>query len=177
MSSPVPSPRAKADPELPLDSSAIKASFVNLSRSRLAAMALPGELPGIDWDMLDYLGWHDAKAPERAYLVAPRDGGVVGLGLRAPRVPRQHRGSALCNLCRSGHPAEGVSLFVAPRRGAAGRQGNTVGTYICTDLACSLYVRGLRELSLPQGETLGVEARVARLPSRLESFVDKALAP
>ena len=80
-----------------------------------------------------------------------------------------------CNLCHTGHPAEGVSLFVAPRTGAAGKNGNTVGTYICADLACSLYIRGLRPSTLPQGETLSVEARVQRLKGRLAAFVDKAL--
>ena len=98
-----------------------------------------------------------------------------GLALRAPRVPRQHRGSALGNLCHTGHPAEGVSLLVASRAGAAGKNGNTVGTYICSDLACSLAIRGLRPLTLPQGETLSVEARVARLEQRLGAFLGKAL--
>ena len=37
---------------------------------------------------------------------------------------------------------DGVSLMVAPRAGRAGQQGNSVGTYICSDLTCSLVVRG-----------------------------------
>jgi hypothetical protein len=32
-------------------------------------------------------------------------------------------------------------MFSAPRAGEAGRNGNTVGTYICDDLACSLIIR------------------------------------
>ena len=32
--------------------------------------------------------------------------------------------------------------MVAQRTGKAGQQGNTVGTYVCSDLACSLYMRG-----------------------------------
>ncbi len=159
----------------PLDSPRIKACFVNISRSRLTAMALPTGLAGVDWSVYDYFGWRDPKAPERAYVVVPRGTGLVGLSLRAPRVPLQHRGSALCNLCHTGHPAEGVSLFVASRAGVAGKNGNTVGTYICSDLACSLYIRGLRPLTLPQGETLSVEARVARLEQRLGAFLGKAL--
>jgi hypothetical protein len=58
----------------------------------------------------------------------------------------------------------------------AGRDGNTVGTYICADLACSLYVRGLRELEVPQGETVSPEVRAERLNSRLEGFVNRVLA-
>ena len=59
---------------------------------------------------------------------------------------------------------------------AAGRSGNTVGTYVCADLACSAYVRGLRKLELPQGERLPPEQRVARLQERLQAFVDRAVA-
>ncbi|WP_430625940.1 FBP domain-containing protein, partial [Streptomyces albus] len=33
-----------------------------------------------------------------------------------------------------------MALLAAPRPGAAGRQGNTVGAYLCADLACSLSV-------------------------------------
>jgi hypothetical protein len=161
----------------PLDSAAIKASFVNISRSRLASMSLPGDLEQVDWSVLDFLGWRDPKAPARAYLVVPHQGRTIGLALRGTQSPRQRRGSALCNLCHTGHPAEDVGLFVAPRTGAAGRNGDTVGTYICADLACPLYVRGLRELALPQGETISVERRVTRLQIRLAAFVDKALAP
>jgi hypothetical protein len=163
----------------PLDPAAIRASFVNSSRSRLAAMTLP-DLAALPWDDLDFLGWRDGKAPDRAYLVVPQGDDVVGLAMRAGtarRGRRPGRGSAVCNLCHSGQPADGVSLFVAPRRGAAGRDGNTVGTYICDDLACSLYLRGLRELTLPQAqESLTLDDRVARLRTRLDAFVAKVLA-
>ena len=69
-----------------------------------------------------------------------------------------------------------VALFVARRAGAAGRAGNTVGTYICADLACSLYLRGLREPEVPQGDTAATEVRVERLGDRLETFVKRVLA-
>ena len=92
-----------------------------------------------------------------------------------PLGSRVSTAGALGNLCHTGHPAEGVSLLVASRAGAAGKNGNTVGTYICSDLACSLYIRGLRPLTLPHGETLSVEARVARLEQRLGAILGKAL--
>jgi hypothetical protein len=69
-----------------------------------------------------------------------------------------------------------VALFVARRAGSAGKAGNTVGTYMCADLACSLYLRGLRELEVPQGETVATEIRVQRLSDRLETFVKRVLA-
>jgi hypothetical protein len=48
--------------------------------------------------------------------------------------------------------------------------------YICADLACSLYIRGLRELDVPQGDTATPEVRAERLANRLESFVQRVLA-
>ena len=51
--------------------------------------------------------------------------------------------------------------MVARRAGRAGLNHNTVGTYICADLACSLYLRGLRRAvgggRMP--ETLDEDAR------------------
>jgi hypothetical protein len=47
----------------------------------------------------------------------------------------------MCLLCQTTQPGDGVSLFTARRAGEAGRNGNTVGTYICADLACSHRVR------------------------------------
>jgi hypothetical protein len=159
----------------PLTPDEIKRSFVNCSKSQVKAIPVPGGLGELEWDNLDYLGWRDPKAPARAYLVVPHGTGAVGLALRAPTT-KQGRGSALCNLCYSTHSGGDVVLFVAPRAGAAGKAGNTVGTYICADLACSLYVRGLRKLELPQGETAEPEERVRRLEQRLGAFVERALA-
>jgi hypothetical protein len=82
----------------------------------------------------------------------------------------------LCDLCNTAHHVTDVALFAARRAGAAGREGNTVGMYICADLASSLYLRGLRELDVPQGETAPPDVRAERLNSRLEGFVNRVLA-
>jgi FBP C-terminal treble-clef zinc-finger len=49
----------------------------------------------------------------------------------------------MCSICMTTHVG-GVSLMVAARSGNAGQQGNSVGTYICSDLGCSLYTRGMK---------------------------------
>lgn len=162
-------------PMKPLTPAEIRTSFVNLSKSQAKAMNLPAGLDATDWDVLDYLGWRDPKAPARAYLVLWRDERPLGLALRAPSTTGG-RGSALCNVCFAAHKPSDVVLFVAPKAGSAGREGNTVGTYICADLACSLYARGLRKLELPQGEHLEPEERARRLADRLDAFVDRVLA-
>jgi hypothetical protein len=66
--------------------------------------------------------------------------------------------------------------MVAPRTGKAGQQGNTVGDYLCTDLACSLYVRGkkpVRGLGGRAAEQLTVEEQAGRLIANLTTFIDK----
>lgn len=79
----------------------------------------------------------------------------------------------MCSLCLTTHPGGGVSLMTARKTGAAGREGNSVGLYICTDLACSLYVRG-RKIPASGGrfeETLTLEEQVARTRSNLDAFL------
>ena len=78
-------------------------------------------------------------------------------------------------ICLTGHASSGVTLLAAPLAGARGREGNTVGTYICADLACSLYVRGKK---VPESggrfeESLTLEEQIARTTGNLTAFLDK----
>ena len=52
--------------------------------------------------------------------------------------------------------------MVAPKAGRAGQQGNSVGAYICSDLACSLYVRGKKDAGAGARlhETLTLEEKI-----------------
>ena len=153
----------------------LRAAVVNGSRSQIKAMPPPPELGALPWEQLDFLGWRDPRAATRGYLVAPHEDGAVGLLLRAPSSRGGRRGSAMCALCRSVRTSADIDLFVAPKAGGRGRAGDSVGTYICSDLACSYYVRGLRPLDLPQGERLPVERRVELLRERVGAFVQRAL--
>jgi len=160
----------------PLSVEEIRRSFVNSTKSLVKAMTPPpgfGELP---WESLDYLGWRDPKAPNRGYLVVRRDEGVIGIAVNTQATGKPRRGTGLCDLCNTAHHVTDVALFAARRAGTAGREGNTVGTYVCADLACSLYLRGLREVDVPQGETVPPQVRAERLAARLESFVNRVLA-
>jgi hypothetical protein len=157
----------------PLTESQIRTSFVNLTKGEAKRMNVPRDLAERPWDDLDYLGWRDPQAPARGYLVAPLGERLLGVALRAPETRSAQR--SMCSVCltvRSG----GVSLLVAPRAGKAGQQGHTVGTYLCADLACSLYVRGKLSTGTPtMHETLSVEQRVARLSGNLEAFVARVV--
>jgi hypothetical protein len=70
-----------------------------------------------------------------------------------------------------------VSLFVAARAGASGRKLNTVGTYVCTDLACADNVRVLRPTpTLKPDPGLSISQREAALRERAAAFAEKVLA-
>jgi hypothetical protein len=161
-----------------LDADEIRGSFVNATRGEAKRMALPATLAATAWDDLDFLGWIDPGAPDRAYLVLPTEDGPVGIALRSAAGRSSALRSNLCQFCVTAHTVSDISLFSAALAGPRGRQGDVVGTYLCADLACSLYVRGRRRPTVPQpGETLSVEERALRLVDNVQRFVHRVTAP
>ncbi|MFD5100984.1 FBP domain-containing protein [Streptomyces albidochromogenes] len=161
----------------PLTDQQIRSSFVNCTKGEAARLRLPLDFAELPWKDLDFIGWVDPGAPLRAHLVLPRADGPVGISLRVPSVSRTSAvKSSLCQVCLTGHASSGVTLLVAPLAGARGREGNTVGIYICADLACPLYVRGKRQPKLRTGryeESLTLDERLARMSGNLDAFVAK----
>ena len=160
---------------LPLTESDIRSSLVNATSGDAARMTIPG-LHETVWEDREYLGWRDPRAIQHGYIVHWRDGEPVGIALRAAET-RMTRGiSAMCSLCHTPQPAQQVSLFTAPRAGEAGRNGNTVGTYICADLACSIIIRIAPPASdlHPAPEEI-IASRAAGLTARLDAFVGRVL--
>lgn len=158
----------------PLTEPEIRTCFINGSRGDAKRMSLPRDLADRPWDDLDFLGWIDPSAPDRGYLVTEHGGSLVGVALRRSINRPGTRRSSMCSLCLTNHPGSGVALMAAPKAGPSGRQGNTVGIYVCADLACSLYIRGHKH---PQPgayfeETLTVDERIARTRERLSAFLD-----
>jgi hypothetical protein len=164
----------------PATESEIRASFVNCSKGEAKRLNLPRDFAELPWDELDFLGWQDPGAPERNYLVTEgEDGRLTGLALRSSGQQRGFLRSNICSLCLTVHSGNGVALLTAPKAGAAGREGNSVGAYMCTDLACSLYVRGRKTPSGAGGriqETLTLEEQLDRLRGNLAGFVAKVFA-
>src|SRR3954452_10695026 len=119
----------------------LRRSFVNCSRGEASSLTLPVGFDALDWSDLDMLGWRNPKAPLRGYLVLEVDEAPLGIALRAADTRMSSRTAAMCLLCQTTRSGDGVSLFTAKRVGEAGRNGNTVGTYICADLACAHRVR------------------------------------
>jgi FBP C-terminal treble-clef zinc-finger len=163
----------------PIEDKDIRRSFVNCSQGAAKRIALP-RLTDVPWADLDFLGWRDPGAPDRGYIVADLDGRLAGVTLRAAQgVHRSFTKTTVCTLCLTGHPGTGVALLVAARAGAAGRQANTVGAYMCADLACSLYLRGKKttRLGARYEESLSLEEKVDRTLTNLGAFFRKVLAP
>ncbi|MFF8958245.1 FBP domain-containing protein [Streptomyces sp. NPDC014894] len=164
----------------PLTEKQIRSSFVNCSKGEAKRLRLPLDFAELPWPDLDFVGWTDPGAPLRAHLVVPRETGPVGITLRVPAARRTSAvKSSLCAICLTGHASSGVSLLVAPLAGAGGRDGNTVGVYLCSDLACSLYLRGKRQPHLRTGqyeESLSLEERIARAMGHLDAFIAKITA-
>jgi hypothetical protein len=159
----------------PLTEPEIRAAFVNCTKGEAKRMNVPRDLAGLPWDDLDFLGWRDPQSPERAYLVAALDGGLTGIALRCPGPNPLQKRSNICSFCLTSHTG-GVTLMVAPRTGKAGQRGNSVGTYLCTDLACSLYLRGLKPIVGLGGrfrERLTLEEKVDRTMANLAAFAAK----
>jgi hypothetical protein len=155
---------------------------VNCSKGEAGRIRMPAGFAdgSVPWSDLDFLGWTDPGAPQRALLVVPGPEKPAGIVLRRPEPTRATAvRSSMCRVCLTDHAASGVALFVAPLAGAAGRKGNTVGEYLCTDLACSLYLRGKRQPKarlVRREETLSVAERIERAMLNLAAFTDRVVA-
>ncbi|MEV5986674.1 FBP domain-containing protein [Streptomyces sp. NPDC052051] len=159
----------------PLSEQDIRTSFINCSKGEAKRLSIPRDLDEHPWDDLDFLGWRDPGAPDRSYLVTERADQLVGVTLRFPASQRGFLHRSLCSLCLTTHPGSGVSLMTARKAGAAGRDGNSVGIYMCTDLACPLYIRGKKK---PEAggrfeESLTMDEQIARMMGNLSAFLDK----
>jgi len=156
----------------PMTEQQVRRSFVNCSRGEAQGLTLPKGFADLDWAELDLLGWRDPKAPLRGYLVLDVADGPVGLAVRAADSRMSAGKAVMCVLCQTGRSGDAVSLFTARRTGEAGRNGNTVGTYICADLRCSDRVRTEIPQWLQQRDPVEVVAeRAAELRERAEGFL------
>ncbi|SDW69315.1 FBP C-terminal treble-clef zinc-finger [Amycolatopsis xylanica] len=161
----------------PVTEQEIRNSFINCTKGEAKRLAVPKDLAERPWDDLDFLGWRDPASPERSYIVAESGDGLVGVALRRAAQAGLARRS-MCSLCLTTHSGDGVSLMTARKAGPEGRQGNSVGSYICADLACSLYLRGKKDAGNGGRlhESLSVDELIERTAANLAGFLDKVNA-
>jgi hypothetical protein len=153
----------------PIVETVIRASFVNASQRERSSLTLPA-LNDLGWDRIDFLGWRDAKIPSLGYVVAILDEQPIGVMLR--QAEGRARSRAQCSWCEDVQLPNDVVLFSAKRAGAAGRNGNTVGTLVCSSFECSANVR-----KRPAMAYIGFDVdaarlgRIAALQRHVDSFV------
>ena len=151
----------------------IRRSFINCSQGEAKGLTLPKDFVSLDWTELELLGWRDPKAPLRGYLVLDTGDRPVGVAVRAADTRMSSRTAAMCLLCQTTQAGDAVSLFTARRSGEAGRNGNTVGTYMCADLGCAQRVRSdIPPWLLERDPAEVVAERAAELRGRVAGFVD-----
>ncbi|GAB3276811.1 FBP domain-containing protein [Actinocorallia lasiicapitis] len=146
----------------------IRASFVNCTKGEAKRLAIPRDLADRPWDDLDFLGWRDLSGSDRSYLVTEHEGRLIGVLLRTVTPSRTQPRRSMCSLCLTTHPGDGVSLMTARRS-----SGNSFGLHICTDLDCSLYLRGIKKPA-PGGrfeESLPLSAQITRTTEKLSAFL------
>ena len=139
----------------PLTETLIRASFVNASLRERNALVIPTPLDEVRWDRLSYLGWRDPKSPQLGYVVAELDGAPIGIILR--EADAKTRSRPQCSWCEDVTLPNDVVFYTAKRAGAAGRNGNTIGTLACANFECSANVR-----KLPPVAYLGFDVEAAR---------------
>ncbi|CAL9635921.1 FBP domain-containing protein [Streptomyces sp. enrichment culture] len=153
----------------------IRSSFVNCTKGEVSRLTVPRNLPELPWDDLDFLGWRDPAAPQRSYIVAGHEGRLVGFALRLASRTGNAQHSSMCSICLTTHSASGVALMTARKARRSAHGDETVGQYFCTDLACSLYVRG-KKRAQPGGrlqETLTEDEKIERMRAQLAGFLNK----
>jgi hypothetical protein len=146
---------------LPVNEQQLRSSFVNASQRERKELTLP-DLANTRWDDLSYLGWRDRKNPNQGYVVAEVDGELVGVLLR--KADGGVRSRPQCSWCEDVHLPNEVLFFIAKRAGAAGRNGNTLGTLVCAGFECSANVRKRPPLAY-----VGFDVEAARL-QRIEAL-------
>lgn len=153
----------------------IRASLVNCTKGEAKRLAVPRDLAERPWDDLDFFGWRDPAAPDRAYLVTESGDGFVGVALRRATPPAGQARRGMCSLCLTTHTGDGVSLMTARK---VAQRDNSVGAYMCSDLACSLYLRGKKDAG-PGGrihESLALSEKIERTMANLAAFLNRVSA-
>ena len=152
----------------------IRKSFINCSKGASQRINIPQDLLRTDWESQIFLGWYDPKSPRAGYVVAETEDGLRGLVLEKS-AQKATGGARMCQICLTLHPASGVSLVSIQRSKSAKERYSTVGTYVCSDLACSDYTLGRRK---PDGvrqmeETMDVAERAERTLANMRGLIQR----
>lgn len=157
----------------PMTREEVRASIVNLGPTE-KKVRLPAWFDDAPWHRIDYLGWRDMRAAQRAYLVTEADDQALGVLLRQAPNDAAHTSRALmCDLCRSTRRFNEVSLFTAQRPSPDKRERlNTLGLHLCTDLDCAvkMHTKPIRQTFDPPVDDI-IATRREVMRSRTIAFI------
>lgn len=125
----------------------VRASFINASQRERASVTLPADFAAIDWATRDFLAWRDAKYALQGYIVVHVDDRAIGILLRESEQRTLSRPQ--CSWCEDVTLPNDVVFFSAKRAGRAGRNGDSVGTLVCSQFECPQNARRLPPLAYP----------------------------
>ncbi|CAL8900466.1 hypothetical protein KVA01_19870 [Kocuria varians] len=154
--------------------SAIRKSFINCSKGAAQRINIPQDVLHGDWESQIFLGWYDPKSPRVGYVVVETEDGLRGLVLEKS-AQKASGGARMCQICLTLHPASGVCLVSIQRSKTAKDHYSSVGTYVCSNLACSDYTLGRKK---PDGvrqmeETMSAEERAERTLANMRGLVER----
>lgn len=124
------------------------------------------DLSKTDWKNLDYFGWRHPSG-HLGYIIYEYLGNLRGLVLTPGRgsgrlIPK------ICSWCTTPQLGDRITSFSTPSKIDSNR---SIGNYVCADLECSLYIRGLKQTgSAKLSETLNIVERSLRLRANLDNF-------
>lgn len=126
------------------------------------------KLENIPWDNLDFFGWLHPSG-HLGYVVYDDGRRLRGLMLERTKPQSKARRAKMCSWCKAVHPR--VELFTTS---ILTQKDKVVGDYFCSDLQCSLRIRGHFGVDPNQmRETIDLDARILRLAINLETFFER----
>ena len=154
--------------------SEIRKSFINCSKGAAQRINIPQDVLHTAWEQQIFLGWYDPKSPRAGYVVVETDDGLRGLVMEKS-AQKATGGARMCQICLTLHPASGVSLVSIQRSKSAKDKYSSVGTYVCSNLACSDYTLGRRkpECVRQMEETMSPEERAERTLENMRGLVQR----
>lgn len=122
----------------------------------------------INWNVLDYLGWSHPSG-HLGYVIYNDGLSTRGIILEKTKMTGVQK-PRMCSWCLTVHRGCGVNLF----SGQTEYNKNThIGEYVCSNLNCSLYIRGILKADACQmRESLGTDEKAKRLQANVRSFFD-----
>lgn len=123
-------------------------------------------LEKVDWNALDFFGWAHVSG-HLAFIVYDDGRQTRGLVLKRTKLTGAQK-PKMCSWCLTLHRGSGVNLFTAETKLD---RNKIYGDYICNDLNCSFYVRGIMKPDACQmRENISIESKIARLHANIEKF-------